>query len=213
MCGRYSMPLSLVELARLLEAQYIKPQSSFKVGYNIAPSREAPLMTLEQGRRVLKPAHWGLSVGQGVKQCINLRAEKLSGKSFSSRNPAARPCVAPAQGFYEWEKSGQAHYFYFKSAALLCMAALCWPRADGVLGFAIITTRMPDAWTHIHERSPLLLAPDALNDWLSRDSGGDWPFAPEPIASHPVSRAVNKPDFDSPDCIARSLEPVQAQLF
>ena len=65
----------------------------------------------------------------------------------------------------------------------------------------------------IHDRMPVILDPGAYDQWLDpteqqadRLTGLLVPYPASQMTAHAVSRAVNNPNVDSPDCINRATD-------
>jgi putative SOS response-associated peptidase YedK len=74
--------------------------------------------------------------------------------------------------------------------------------------FAIITTDANELVAEIHDRMPLILAPDDYPRWLSDEPDPHAllrPFPAAPMRMWPISTRVNKPENDDPS-ILRSIE-------
>jgi hypothetical protein len=114
-----------------------------------------------------------------------------------------------------------------RSHHLFAFAGL-WARTrddDGVeqRSFTSITTKANDLVRPIHDRMPIVLAPDAYDAWLDPALDGDAARAllahddPErDWAREPVSTWVNKADHDDATCIAPAATDApspQRQLF
>ena len=109
MCGRYTLerPERLKGKFRpkKVEADLSHPR------YNIAPTQNAPALFVLDDQRVLKDLRWGLvpswaedpSIGDRM---INARAETVTTKPSFRSAFAKRRCLIPADGFYEWKKTG-----------------------------------------------------------------------------------------------------------
>ncbi len=61
----------------------------------------------------------------------------------------------------------------------------------------------------IHNRMPVILRREDYNLWLSPDeetvstlAALMKPFDPDMMAAYPVSKMVNRPNYDTPECIA-----------
>ena len=87
--------------------------------YNIAPSQDCPVVTVESDRRVLGLMRWGLVPAwsddpKSGYRMINARAETVAEKqSFKPLLKKSR-CHVPASGFFEWKKlagGGKTPYF------------------------------------------------------------------------------------------------------
>lgn len=113
MCGRFSLKTPVEELARKFGARKA-PRASPR--YNIAPSQEVLAVRNVEGERELTPLVWGLipSWSRGV---INARAETVLEKPSFRDSFRKRPCLIPADGFFEWRKPGRGgakRPYYFR---------------------------------------------------------------------------------------------------
>jgi putative SOS response-associated peptidase YedK len=191
--------------------------------------------------RELRVVRWGLvpswakdtSIGSRL---INARAETLSEKPSFRRAFAKRRCLLPADGYYEWQvlaapdspggtgkKAKQPFFIHRADGGPLAFAGLyeLWrDRAvpdgdpDAWLWTAtIITTSAPDELGKIHDRMPMVIAPQSWADWLdpANSDVSDVqallaPAVARGLASYPVSTAVNSVRNNGPDLI----EPVPA---
>ena len=80
---------------------------------------------------------------------------------------------------------------------------------DPLLSCTIITTLPNSLMETIHRRMPVILEPDDYDLWLDPSDqtpnqldGLLKPYPAEEMMAYPVSRLVNRPSNDSPDCIA-----------
>jgi putative SOS response-associated peptidase YedK len=115
MCGRYAASRSPEDLVGLFGVQKWNPEESLAPDWNVAPTKQVyavldrPVKGSEDPRpvRQLRPLTWGLvpswakSPDMGAKM-INARAETVHEKSAYRRAFAARRCLLPADGYYEW---------------------------------------------------------------------------------------------------------------
>ncbi len=133
-----------------------------------------------------------------------------------SRGLQRRRCLVPADGYFEWQKTGRAkqpYYIRLRDEQPFAMAGLweLWRDANGEIleTFAIITTEANQATRAIHDRMPVILSPTDYARWLDPEfeqleSLQDLlqPYAGGPMQLDPVSTLVNNPRNDSPQCIA-----------
>lgn len=163
---------------------------------------------------------------------INARAETLAAKPTFRANLQRRRCLIPADGFYEWTAAsapgaraaapagpaaapaGKRPYFFrARGGELLAFAGLWdeWRGADGEIlaTCAIITTAANSVVAPLHDRMPAILPPADYARWLDpaqRDAVAlsallrPWPS--ELMDSYAVSTWVNRPQNDSPACLA-----------
>jgi putative SOS response-associated peptidase YedK len=170
---------------------------------------------------------------------INARAETVDSKPAFRQAFKRRRCLLPADGYYEWQrpdgtggsdepggKSGGAKQPYFITSGdgrPLAFAGLYELWRDAALPddhqrawlwtATIITTSAPDDLGKIHDRMPMVIAPDRWPDWLDPacDDPADLmallaPAASGGLISYPVSTAVNSVRNNGPQLIER-MEP------
>lgn len=182
MCGRFVQYQGLADYLRELDAEQdvVSGYDNSPVGrYNVAPgSRVLILHTAEDGLRI-DPCHWGWAPfwATGKRPApINARVETVTtGTFFQALWPQGRALVM-ADGWYEWvtdphdPKRKQPYFIRLKSQAPMFMAALAQVRAglepsEGD-GFVIITAASDQGMLDIHDRRPLVLAPEHARAWL-----------------------------------------------
>jgi putative SOS response-associated peptidase YedK len=245
MCGRYassSRPEDLVEefeidedhTAQFARSILVAPQSppAGEPDFNMAPTKQAPVILTRASRgeadaeptRQLRLLTWGLvpSWSKDVKvglRMINARSETLLEKSSFATAAAARRCLVPADGWYEWQVSPtsidtkgkprrQPFFVHRSDGATLAMAGLYEFWRDKSLdeddpnawltSYAIITSAAEPGLDRIHERQPLVLERDDWADWLDprqRDlvtvKGHLESSKPGRFDAYPVGMAVN----------------------
>jgi putative SOS response-associated peptidase YedK len=186
--------------------------------------------------RELRVVRWGLvpfwakdkAIGSRM---INARAETVDVKPAFRSAFARRRCLLPADGYYEWYRSGtdakaakQPYYIRRADGGPLAFAGLyeLWrdravpdDHPDAWLWTAtIITTSAPDELGRIHERMPMVISPDKWADWLDpgNNDTGDVrgllvPAASGELTSYPVSTTVNSVRNNGP----RLIEPAEPE--
>jgi len=197
-----------------------------------APESGAPESSpLEHGGvRELRVVRWGLvpfwakdiSIGSRL---INARAETVATKPAFRRAFARHRCLLPADGFYEWEKSGdpkkaakQPYYIRREDGGVLAFAGLyeLWRDKDRpdddpeswLWTATIITTRAEDEVGRIHDRMPMVIEPARWADWLDPTAtsaeamhGLMTPAASVHLTTYPVSTEVNSVRHNGPGLI------------
>jgi putative SOS response-associated peptidase YedK len=100
-----------------------------------------------------------------------------------------------------------------------------WKGADGLPlhTFTILTTAANEAMVKIHDRMPVILEPTAAQVWLRRKPPpGDadqaitaliTPYPAEQMLFTPVSRLVNSPKNDGPECIQATNDPPDVEQY
>ena len=222
MCGRYSLhthPEVIALYFKLGLLPDLTPRYNITPGTNVLIVRNDP----EKGR-VADLYRWGLIPGWAKDPAIgnklaNARAETVAEKpSFRSAFKRGR-CLIPASGFYEWKAvAGRKQPYYVRPVGsdLFAFAGLTerWVGPDGpVHSCAIITTDANELMQGIHNRMPVILAPDDYAVWLDPANQATEKLKvllkPSPaklMAAHPVSTRVNTPKNDEPALI----EPLES---
>lgn len=219
MCGRYSLTTPEEALRRLFD--YTGPARNLPPRYNIAPTQGAPVVRANgDGGRELAMLRWGLvpswaddpAIGNRM---INARAETVAEKPSFRQALAARRCLVPATGFYEWQKTnGAKQPWNIRPAGddTFAFAGLweVWDKGEAPLEtFTIVTTEANDVLRPIHGRMPVILGPENYGAWL--DTAGTpahdaqellGPCPAAWLAAGKVGTHVNKPANDDAQCLA-----------
>jgi putative SOS response-associated peptidase YedK len=219
MCGRFTLTSTPQRLRQRFALAAAPDELAPR--YNIAPSQPV-LVIPNRTRRLLRPARWGLvphwatdpSAGHRM---INARAETLATRPAFRTALERRRCLIPADGFYEWKREGARRRapFYIRSrdGEPLAFAGLwdVWRPAEGepIASCTIVTTEANDLMAELHDRMPVILAPQAYDAWLHpapqhADTLLPWLVAcpPQWLEAYPVSTLVNSPANEDPACIA-----------
>ena len=223
MCGRYSI---LGEISQILLRFDVDEQlglEKFSPRYNVAPTQKNPVVfTNEQKKRILMPMRWGLiprwakdeTIGNRM---INARAETVSEKPSFKDSLMRRRCLIPADGYYEWEKTGKPgkrtpFRIVLKSNELFAFAGLweVWTNQIGqaIRTYTIITTQADELVGKIHPRMPIILKPENENVWLDPElkSLSDLkqaliPLPADLVEMYEVSPLVGNPQNDTEEVI------------
>ncbi|MEE8147325.1 MAG: SOS response-associated peptidase [Longimicrobiales bacterium] len=215
MCGRYALATPAEELTEVFDVPPIS--FDYRPKYNIAPTQEAPVVASDSRGKRMGLLRWGLvpfwakDVGIGNRM-INARCETLLSKPAFKYAVESRRCLVLADGFYEWCAGADGrvpHWIHLPDGGPMAFAGL-WERWDGgedepLFTFTIVTTDASPSIERIHDRMPVILEEDARERWLDRDLPGESaaellsPYEGE-LREHEVSRLVNSPANDVPEC-------------
>ena len=159
---------------------------------------------------------------------INARSETADSKPAFCDSLKFRRCLIPADGFYEWQKSGSAkqpYCFEVREGALFAFAGVWdrWKRSSGKVleTFSILTTTPNAVTAAVHDRMPVILDPDSYDLWLDpgmKDVGAAAellkPYDALAMRCYPVSSRINRVANDDEACSAPiELAEVQSRLF
>jgi putative SOS response-associated peptidase YedK len=208
MCGRFTNRYTWAELVRLYRLTGTPPSSNFPPRYNIAPTQNSFVVRLSDGRRELVEMRWGLvpfwakdiSIGSRM---INAQSETCATKPAFRHAFVARRCLVVADGFYEWPTRDSPRLITLKDSEPFSFGGLweSWKPKEGngqrVETFTILTTAANEFMAPIHNRMPVILAPDAWPDWLGETTASAErlqalcrPFASDRMTSWAVSPRV-----------------------
>lgn len=212
MCGRYASTKAPVDLAEEFTAVDAVTEKAGERApdYNVAPTRDVVAVVARHPRdaegtpdpdtteRSLRLVRWGLvpswakDPSAGARM-INARSETAGEKPAFRRALAARRCLLPADGWYEWQRraatkdhkaSKQPYLTRYADGRSLAMAGLWefWRPGkdaagelvekypDGLVTATVLTSEAVGPLAQVHDRMPLVLPPDAWAAWLDPDT-------------------------------------------
>jgi len=177
----------------------------FEASYNVCPGSDVLVVRLDrEKKRVARQYRWGLG-----NKIANARGESL----------AQRPAFRDA--FRRWRclvaASKQPWYFAPTDAGLFGLAGITalW---NGIRSVSLITTAPNTLMEPIHDRMPVIVAPEDYSAWLDNDAADPMryvrPFPAERMAARRVSMRVNQPENDEPSLIEEAASgPPQHDLL
>ena len=228
MCGRFSLTRPSETVQDLFG--YSPPSDAdtdvleciWRPRFNIAPTQPVLIARVLPGLDGIQlgRVRWGLVPGwakdtrQGAR-LINARSETAASKP-AFRGPFKKHrCLIPADGFFEWKRSGkskQPYYVRMNEHAPFALAGLWarWesPGGEVIESCTILTTVPNDVVAHIHDRMPVILAQPQFELWLDPEISDPQqltsllvPFPPDQMEAFPVSDHVGKVGNDDRYCI------------
>jgi putative SOS response-associated peptidase YedK len=160
---------------------------------------------------------------------INSRSETASIKPAFRDAMKSRRCLIPADGFYEWSRTGKAkqpYCFEVNEGELFAFAGLWdrWkdPSGKAVETCSILTTAPNSVTAAVHDRMPVILYPDSYDLWLDpgmRDVSAASellkPCDARLMRCFPVSTRINSVANDDAECSTPVVEvdQIQDRLF
>jgi putative SOS response-associated peptidase YedK len=146
---------------------------------------------------------WAKDIKAGFAN-INAKAETVDTEQAFREAFQRRRCLVPVDSFYEWKKAAEGKQPYAIALAnrgIMALAGLWenWRSSAGewVRSFAIITTKPNELCAELHNRIPVVLAPETLAG-LARGGADDpaklkallAPYPSEAMTCWPVSARV-----------------------
>jgi putative SOS response-associated peptidase YedK len=224
MCGRFTLtevdPGKLRLRFRVDESAEVDERPRF----NIAPTDPVlAVRELAEGRREAGRLRWGLLPGRWAEDSgrplINARAETLTEQPAFRDAFRVRRCLIPADGFYEWreDEHGKQPVWIHRADSELFAFAGIWAQlgdrnGDQLHSCAIVTCEPNEVVRPIHDRMPVILAPEAEAPWLAPGSSPDellgllTPLDAKALSVREVSDAVNDVRQNGPELLEPPLK-------
>jgi putative SOS response-associated peptidase YedK len=180
MCGRARLSSDVSEIKLAFSIPPERPAPNFAPSWNVAPTDSLPIVRFDprSAERSLDLARWGLVPywAKDIKigySTFNAKADGIDTRPAFREPFQRRRCLVPLDSFYEWKKEGKERQPYAVALAdrrLMAMAGLwdSWRSRDGerVRSFTIVTTAPNELLAPLHDRMPVILAPEHWPLWL-----------------------------------------------
>ena len=169
MCGRYNFSKdSSSEMVQAVLENLQSRQIEVKTG-EVFPGDVAAVIA---SNRKLEPQAFGMKWGYQLpdgKLIFNARSETAAQKAMFADGMHQRRCLVPADSYYEWQKTGQGKQKYeiAPDETNGFFLAGIYRIEQGRPVFSILTKEPVESIAFIHNRMPVILPNDAMNDWLN----------------------------------------------
>jgi len=229
MCGRYRLSRRKQIIEEYFDSN--SEEQEWSPRYNIAPTQPVPVIRQNPKNpiRELSLLRWGLIPSWAKESSIS--AKMINARSeTAATNPAFRDalkfrrCLLPADGFYEWQRTGktnQPYCFEIGEGELFAFAGIwdCWRNGGTMVETCLILTTTPNAATSaVHDRMPVILDRDGYDFWLDpgmRDVTAASellkPYDARQMRCYPVSTRINRVANDDDAECSRPVEVVETQ--
>jgi putative SOS response-associated peptidase YedK len=233
MCGRYRLSRRKQLVEEYFDCGSEEPDWTPR--YNIAPTQTVPVIRQhpKEPIRQLSLMRWGLipswsKDSSSAASMINTRSETAATKPAFRDELKSRRCLIPADGFYEWVRTGKAkqpYCFEVNEGELFAFAGIWdrWkdPTGNWVKTCSILTTTPNAVTSAVHDRMPVILDPDAYELWLdpgmmNRAAASELlkPYDARLMRCYPVSTRINHVGNDDVECsVPVELGETQSRLF
>ncbi|CAG4910247.1 SOS response-associated peptidase [Paraburkholderia saeva] len=193
MCNRisqYSQPLRYAGHLGLANPVMLFDAADRRLGYNVGPGMHPLAIYPDESVRAI---HWGYrppwAVAENLPQTINARAETAATARYFRTLWRTGRVLVPADGWFEWRveaatetgapdtsptsrdiKERQPWYVRLKRDEPMYIAALSSVGETGRqtegMGMVLVTATADAGLIDVHDRRPLVLAPQAARRWL-----------------------------------------------
>lgn len=212
MCGRFTLYHDEADLTGLLDLDGFPVEPR----YNVAPTEQVAFVRrTREGRNELVRGRWGL-VPHWVADPATFRTPLFNARSETAAEKPSfrdalrrRRAVVPVSGFYEWRREGaskQPFHVVRVDGAPMLLAGL-YAERPGLASVAVLTCAPNATMAELHDRMPVVLAPDDVPRWLDPARTGDdvadlmRPCPDAWLSAYPVDRRVGNARNDDPGLV------------
>ena len=103
---------------------------------------------------------------------INARVESVLEKKIFANGIRYHRAVIPASHFYEWNQRKEKNTFKSKDGEILYLAGFL-DIIENEEHFVILTTEANASTKPVHDRMPLILRQDQIEDWLRDEKAAE----------------------------------------
>ena len=149
--------------------------SAIKTYGEISPTDVVPVIASNKsGDRSVFPMKWGFS---GKSLLMNARSETAATKPMFRDAWASHRCIVPASYYFEWEhlirndgktETGDKYMIQPKDRTMTWLCGL-YRIENGLPVFVILTREPDDSIRFIHNRMPLIMPDQLVNQWIRPD--------------------------------------------
>ncbi len=164
MCCRYYIKGKMYEE---LPTQVI-PEAGRRYTGDVGPAGKALILRMGSRGMQASDLFWGYPAVNSGALVINARSESLLQKPMFCEDMMKRRCLIPASGFYEWDAKKQKAEISVPDLPLIYFAGI-YGIHSGMERFVIITGASRGEMCRIHDRMPLIIPGDRIEDWFLGD--------------------------------------------
>ena len=228
MCGRARLSSDVSEIKVAFRIPPERPTPNFPPSWNVAPTDSLPVVRYDRKaeQRSLDLLRWGLipywakDIKVGFAN-INAKAEGIETRPAFCQAFERRRCLVPVDNFYEWEKTAtgkQPYAIALADRGIMALAGVWenWKSSAGewVRSFAIVTTAPNELCAQLHNRMPVVLAPETWPSWLGEGAADQAqlksllvPYPSDGMFACPVSPLVGSVRNNDPSLIEPIVLP------
>ncbi len=182
--------VSVAEQSPLAEKFMTKLSKPFVSSGDVRPTDVTAVIAPGRNKnRSVFPMKWGFTLS-GIKgPVVNARSESASVKPAFRDAWASHRCVVPASFYYEWEhfknpdgkvRTGSKYSIRPADSAITFLCGL-YRFEDGWPVFTVLTREPSEKLAKIHDRMPLILPEDLIDEWIRPDA------KPEELLPHALT--------------------------
>lgn len=165
MCGRFyvddEMRNEIDKICKKIDQNYHQ-----RAG-DIRPSEESLVIRKDSDNELCAMSGiWGYQWKESKKLLINARVETIHLRPAFRNDYKYHRCVIPISGFYEWNREKvQFRCRPLENQKVIYLAGI-YSGTDQGSRFTIITTQANEKMRVVHDRMPVMIPREKLEDWL-----------------------------------------------
>ena len=202
MCTRYFIEKNTLELTEIAESathSSLTPKFASSRGHyimtdgEIRPTDIVPVIAPNsKGMRTVFPMQWGFLDKLGKRTLFNARVETAATKPTFKDAWTSHRCIVPASYYFEWqhfksndgkEKTGDKYLIQPADYSVTWLCGL-YRIEEGFPVFVILTMEPTEELSKIHDRMPLILPEEKIDEWITPSS------KPEEIIPYALSDMI-----------------------
>ncbi len=188
MCTRYALDKTLPEFKEIIEAvsrssltaKFVDTHARpLMIDGEIRPTDIVPVIAPNsKGTRSAFPMQWGFMARDNKRTLFNARLETAGEKPTFKEAYESHRCIIPAAYYYEWEhlkspdgkiKTGKKYAIQPTGSTVTWLGGL-YRIEDGYPVFVILTKEPTAELGKIHDRMPLILPENKIDEWINPKS-------------------------------------------
>lgn len=147
----------------------------------IRPTNVVPVIAPDKkGDRAVFPMRWGFRI-PGRSLIVNARTETASVRPTFREHWKQHRCAVPSSAYIEWQHIATADgrkktgdkYFIHPSAEPVTWLCGLYRIEDGLPVFTVLTREPSVSVSRIHDRMPLILPGDIIDDWIDPERNAE----------------------------------------
>ncbi|MCR5467247.1 MAG: SOS response-associated peptidase [Lachnospiraceae bacterium] len=202
MCTRYALEKDLPELKEiadevlqsLLAQRFVATHARpIVTSGEVRPTDIVPVIAPNaKGLKTVFPMQWGFLNKDNKRTLFNARVETAGEKPTFKDAWQSHRCIIPASYYFEWahfkspdgrEKTGDKYAIQPSGCTLTWLCGL-YRIENGYPVFVILTKEPTVELAKIHDRMPLMLPKDRIEDWINPSSN------PEELLSYALTDMI-----------------------
>ena len=188
MCTRYALDITQPELKEIIDIAKNAPLTTKFVDTHarplitdgeVRPTDIVPVIAPNsKGEKCVFPMQWGFTARDNKRSLFNARLETAGEKPTFKDAWQSRRCIVPASHYYEWEhfnspdgkvKTGDKYAIQPAGSTVTWLCGL-YRIENGYPVFVVLTKEPTPELAKIHDRMPLMLPKEKINDWINPSS-------------------------------------------